>query len=101
MVKLEDPCKDTQIHGPKHGEPMRLKAWLASERQSQITHPYLDVLASVTRAIHQECPPGIDYNYVGCSPDHSLRGHEYRFWLKDHRPFTAPKCRAGAGLPLP
>jgi hypothetical protein len=21
---------------------------------------------------------------VGCSPDHSLRGHEYRLWLKDH-----------------
>lgn len=21
---------------------------------------------------------------VDCSPDHSLRGHEYRLWLKDH-----------------
>jgi hypothetical protein len=21
---------------------------------------------------------------VDCTPDHSLRGHEYRLWLKDH-----------------
>jgi hypothetical protein len=21
---------------------------------------------------------------VDCSPDHSLRGHEFRLWLKDH-----------------
>lgn len=21
---------------------------------------------------------------VDCSPDHSLRGHEYRLWLKNH-----------------
>ena len=21
---------------------------------------------------------------VDCSPDHSLRGHEYQLWLKDH-----------------
>jgi hypothetical protein len=21
---------------------------------------------------------------VDCSPDHNLRGHEYRLWLKDH-----------------
>jgi hypothetical protein len=38
------------------GEPMRLKAWVASESPSRLTHPDLDVLASVTRAIHQECP---------------------------------------------
>ena len=40
------------------GEPMRLKAWVASESPSRLTHPDLDVLASVTRAIHQECPLG-------------------------------------------
>ncbi|MDH4867563.1 WYL domain-containing protein [Alcaligenes nematophilus] len=43
------------------GEPMMLKAWVASESQSRLTHPDLDVLASVTRAIHQESPLRIDY----------------------------------------
>jgi hypothetical protein len=51
------------------GEPMRLKAWFgnespASERPSRLTHPDLDVLASVTRAIHQECPLGIEYHSI-------------------------------------
>ena len=161
------------------GEPMRIKAWVASESPSRLTYPALDTLASVTRAIHQECPLGIEYHSitsgrtdreiipfalidnglrwhvrafdrksqefrdfvitrikrpvvlkgqpvalvphpdqprpeitemdygmhggvlrmklraatagyilrqwsVDCSPDHSLRGHEYRLWLKDH-----------------
>ena len=43
------------------GEPMRLKAWVASESPSRLTHPDLEVLASVTRAIHQECPLAIEY----------------------------------------
>ena len=43
------------------GEPMRLKAWVASESPSRLTHPDLEVLASVTRAIHQECPLSIEY----------------------------------------
>jgi predicted DNA-binding transcriptional regulator YafY len=46
------------------GEPMRLKAWVASESPSRLTHPHLDVLASVTRAIHQECPLGIEYHSI-------------------------------------
>lgn len=46
------------------GEPMRLKAWVASESPSQLTHPDLDVLASVTRAIHQECPLSIEYHSI-------------------------------------
>jgi hypothetical protein len=46
------------------GEPMRLKAWVASESPSRLTHPDLDVLASVTRAIHQECPLGIEYHSI-------------------------------------
>ena len=46
------------------GEPMRIKAWVASERPSRLTHPELDVLASVTRAIHQECPLGIEYHSI-------------------------------------
>jgi len=36
------------------GESVRLKAWVASESPSRLTHPDLDVLASVTRGIHQE-----------------------------------------------
>ncbi len=43
------------------GQPMLRKAWLASESPSRLTLPDLDVLATVTRAIHQECPLGIEY----------------------------------------
>ena len=43
------------------GEPVRLKAWITSETPSRLTQPDLDVLASVTRAIHQECPLVIEY----------------------------------------
>ena len=32
------------------GEPSRLRAWVASEIPSRLTHPDLDVLAAVTRA---------------------------------------------------
>jgi predicted DNA-binding transcriptional regulator YafY len=46
------------------GEPMRLKAWVACESPSRLTHPDLDVLASVTRAIHQECPLAIEYHSI-------------------------------------
>jgi len=46
------------------GEPMQLKAWVVSERPSRLTHPNLDVLASVTRAIHQACPLGIEYHSI-------------------------------------
>ena len=46
------------------GEPMRLKTWVACESPSRLTHPDLDVLASVTRAIHQECPLAIEYHSI-------------------------------------
>ena len=46
------------------GEPMRLKAWIASESPSRLTHPNLDVLACVTRAIHQERPLAIEYHSI-------------------------------------
>ena len=46
------------------GEPMRLKAWVANESPSRLTHPDLDVLASVTRAIYQECPLDIEYHSI-------------------------------------
>jgi len=43
---------------------MRLKAWVASESPSRLTYPDLDLLAGVTRAIHQECPLGIEYQSI-------------------------------------
>lgn len=46
------------------GEPMRPKAWVTSAGPSRLTYPDLDVLASVTRAIHQECPLGIEYHSI-------------------------------------
>lgn len=46
------------------GEPSQLKAWVASEVPSRLTHPDLDVLACVTRAIHQECPIRVEYHSI-------------------------------------
>lgn len=46
------------------GEPVKLKAWVACESPSPLAHPDLDVLASVTRAIHQECPILIEYHSI-------------------------------------
>ncbi|WP_368639611.1 WYL domain-containing protein [Castellaniella ginsengisoli] len=46
------------------GEPSKLKAWVASEIPSRLTHPDLDVLACVTRAIHQECPIRVEYHSI-------------------------------------
>lgn len=72
------------------GEPMRLKAWVASESPSRLTHPDLDVLASVTRAIHQGCPLRVEYYSIssGCTErevvpfaliDNGLRWHVRAF----------------------
>lgn len=46
------------------GEPMRRKAWVASESPSRLTYPALTALASVTRAIHQKCPLNIEYHSI-------------------------------------
>lgn len=46
------------------GEPSQLKAWVANEIPSRLTHPDLDVLACVTRAIHQECPIRVEYHSI-------------------------------------
>lgn len=46
------------------GEPMWLSPWVISESPSRLTHPALDVLASVTRAIHQKCPLGLEYHSI-------------------------------------
>lgn len=44
------------------GEPMRLDPWVPCEAPARLTQPDLDVLASVTRAIHQQCPLAIHYH---------------------------------------
>ena len=46
------------------GEPAQLKAWIASEIPSRITHPDLGTLACVTRAIHQKIPLKIRYHSI-------------------------------------
>lgn len=46
------------------GEPMRIKAWVASESPSRLSYPDLNVLASVTRAIHKECVLTIEYHSI-------------------------------------
>ncbi|WP_446808508.1 WYL domain-containing protein [Methylomonas sp. 2BW1-5-20] len=43
------------------GEPMLLKPWVSCEIPSRLTHPYLEILASVTRAVHLQCPLKIEY----------------------------------------
>lgn len=49
----------TQAFGD--GEPLQLKTWVPCEISFRLTNPDLDVLASVTRAIHQGCPLAIEY----------------------------------------
>lgn len=46
------------------GEPSHLKSWVVSEIPSRLTFPDLDVLASITRAIHHECPLSIEYHSI-------------------------------------
>ncbi len=51
------------------GEPMLHRAWIVSDVPTRLTHPDLDVLAAVTRAIHQECPLALEYHSIssGCT----------------------------------
>ncbi|MGZ4996590.1 MAG: WYL domain-containing protein [Methylobacter sp.] len=46
------------------GEPVLLKPWVSCEIPSRLTQPYLDTLASVTRAIHFQCPLKIEYHSI-------------------------------------
>lgn len=46
------------------GEPSALKCAVVSEIPSRLTHPDLDVLASVTRAIHLRHPLRIEYHSI-------------------------------------
>lgn len=77
------------------GEPTRIKAWVASESPSRLTHPDLDVLASVTRAIHQECTLAIEYHSISNGKterqivpfaliDNGLRWHVRAYDRKSH-----------------
>ena len=59
----------TQGYGD--GEPLHLGTWITSEMPRRLTHPDLDVLAAVTRAIHQGCPLAIDYHSL--SSGHTQR----------------------------
>jgi predicted DNA-binding transcriptional regulator YafY len=88
------------------GEPTRLKVWVASESPSRLTHPDLDVLASVTRAIHQECPLAAEYHSISNGKterqivpfaliDNGLRWHVRAFDRKsqDFRDFVITRIK--------
>lgn len=77
------------------GEPNHIKAWMACERPSRLTYPAMDILASVTRAIHQECPLGIEYHSISSGrteraivpfalTDNGLRWYVRAFDRKSH-----------------
>ena len=93
------------------GEPMLLKVWVASERPSRLTHPDLNVLASVTRAMHQECPLRIEYHSITSGQtereivpfaliDNGLRWHVRAFDRKsgEYRDFVITRIKAPALL---
>ncbi|WP_031431515.1 WYL domain-containing protein [Methylomicrobium agile] len=46
------------------GEPARFSPWIACEIPSRLAHCDLEILASVTRAIHNECPLKIVYHSI-------------------------------------
>lgn len=46
------------------GEPMRIKTWVPNEIPSRLAQPNLDVLSSVTRAIHQGHPLAMEYHSI-------------------------------------
>ena len=53
------------------GVPLGPKAWVTSESPSKLTHPDLNVLSAVTRAIYQSCPLAIEYHSL--SSGHTVR----------------------------
>jgi hypothetical protein len=93
------------------GEPMLLKVWVASERPSRLTHPDLNVLATVTRAMHQECPLRIEYHSITSGQtereivpfaliDNGLRWHVRAFDRKsgEYRDFVITRIKSPALL---
>src|SRR6218665_3747816 len=88
------------------GEAMRPKAGVAWESPSRLTHPDLDVLASVTRAIRQECPLTIEDHSISSGQaerqvvpfaliDNGLRWHVRAFDRKsqEFRDFVITRIR--------
>lgn len=72
------------------GEPTQLRSWVESEVPSRLTQPNLNVLACITRAIHQKFPARIDYHSISSGPtrreivpfaliDNGLRWHVRAF----------------------
>ena len=93
------------------GEPSQLKAWVASEIPSRLAHPDLDVLACVTRAIHQECPIRVEYHSISSGQterqivpfaliDNGLRWHVRAFdrRSKDFRDFVITRMQRSVML---
>jgi hypothetical protein len=50
------------LQGFGDGEPLAIKPWITSEIPSRLSLPNLDILAKITRAIHQEKPIQIVYH---------------------------------------
>lgn len=46
------------------GEPTRIKPWIICDTPLRLTQPDLNTLASVTRAIYQQCPLQIEYHSI-------------------------------------
>lgn len=88
------------------GEPSILMAWVVSDNPSRLTHPDLDVLACVTRAIHKAVPLRIDYHSISSGKtvreivpfaliDNGLRWHVRAFDRKtqEFRDFVITRIR--------
>lgn len=93
------------------GEPIAIKAWIASEAPARLTQPDFDVLSSVTRAIHQECPLAIDYHSISSGKsrreivpfallDNGMRWHVRAFDRKtqEFRDFVITRIEAAKDL---
>lgn len=88
------------------GEPSLLKAWVLSDNPPRLTHPDLNVLACVTRAIHQAVPLSIEYHSISSGKtereivpfaliDNGLRWHIRAFDRKsqEFRDFVITRIR--------
>lgn len=88
------------------GAPVDITACVASETASQLALPSLDILASVTRSIHQKCPLSIEYYSISSGRserqivpfaliDNGLRWHVRAFDRKtqEFRDFVIPRIQ--------
>lgn len=99
------------VQGFGDGEPMPFSATIPNESPSRLALPELDVLAGVTRAIHQACPLAIEYHSVSSGRtereivpfalvDNGLRWHVRAFDRKsgEFRDFVMTRIRHPAVL---